>query len=86
MCNCGAENETFVCRCEEVTREEILAAIADGATTVAGVKKTDSGRYGPVPRQNLPPDHQSDAEPGRCPPCGGCPAAYLPASGENGSD
>jgi len=35
----GPENETYVCRCEEVTREEILAAIADGATTITGIKK-----------------------------------------------
>lgn len=38
------EAETFICRCEEVTREEILAAIADGATTVAGIKlRTHAG-------------------------------------------
>ena len=38
------ETETFVCRCQEVTREEILAAIADGATTVTGVKaRTHAG-------------------------------------------
>jgi NAD(P)H-nitrite reductase large subunit len=38
------ENEFFVCRCEEVTREEILAAIADGADTVKGVKiRTEAG-------------------------------------------
>jgi NAD(P)H-nitrite reductase large subunit len=29
----------FICRCEEVTREEIERAIGDGATTIAGVKK-----------------------------------------------
>lgn len=40
----SAQDETFVCRCEEVTREEILAAIADGATTVSGVKaRTHAG-------------------------------------------
>ncbi len=32
-------NEEYICRCEEVTRKEIEEAIADGATTVAGVKK-----------------------------------------------
>ncbi|MDR1933088.1 MAG: (2Fe-2S)-binding protein [Spirochaetales bacterium] len=38
------ENEIYICRCEEVTREEILAAIADGATTVKGVKiRTEAG-------------------------------------------
>jgi NAD(P)H-nitrite reductase large subunit len=40
----GQENEVFICRCEEVTNEEILAAIADGATTVKGVKiRTQAG-------------------------------------------
>jgi len=38
------DNEIIICRCEEVTREEILAAIADGATTVKGVKiRTEAG-------------------------------------------
>ena len=32
------ENEVIICRCEEVTRGEILAAIAGGATTLKGVK------------------------------------------------
>ncbi|MDR1625005.1 MAG: (2Fe-2S)-binding protein [Spirochaetia bacterium] len=40
----GAEEDIVICRCEEVTREEILAAIADGATTVKGVKiRTEAG-------------------------------------------
>jgi NAD(P)H-nitrite reductase large subunit len=39
-----AENEIIICRCEEVTQAEILAAIADGATTVKGVKiRTEAG-------------------------------------------
>ena len=29
----------FICRCEEVTREEIERAIEDGATTLSGIKK-----------------------------------------------
>jgi NAD(P)H-nitrite reductase large subunit len=33
------EEEICVCRCEEVSRDEILAAIQDGATTVTGIKK-----------------------------------------------
>jgi len=33
-------NETvYICRCAEVTREEVEQAIREGATTVAGVKK-----------------------------------------------
>ena len=40
----AAENEIIICRCEEVTQEQILAAIADGAVTVKGVKiRTDAG-------------------------------------------
>ena len=38
------ENDVIICRCEEVTRGEILAAIADGATTLKGVKiRSDAG-------------------------------------------
>jgi NAD(P)H-nitrite reductase large subunit len=33
------EETVYICRCEEVTREEIEGAIRDGATTLAGVKK-----------------------------------------------
>ena len=31
--------EVLICRCQEVTRAEILAAIADGAVTIDGVKR-----------------------------------------------
>lgn len=30
--------EEYICRCEEVTRAEIEKAIADGATTLTGIK------------------------------------------------
>lgn len=33
------EEEVLICRCQEVTEQEILDAIADGATTVDGVKR-----------------------------------------------
>lgn len=33
------DEDLIICRCEEVTKGEILQAIADGATTVDGVKK-----------------------------------------------
>ncbi len=33
------EEDVIICRCQEVTRAEILKAIADGATTIDGVKK-----------------------------------------------
>lgn len=32
-------DEILICRCQEVTRQEIIDAIADGATTVDGVKR-----------------------------------------------
>jgi NAD(P)H-nitrite reductase large subunit len=31
--------DVIVCRCEEVTLAQVLAAVGDGATSVAGVKK-----------------------------------------------
>lgn len=33
------DEELIVCRCQEVTKKEILDAIADGATTIDGVKR-----------------------------------------------
>ena len=33
------DNGSLICRCQEVTEAEIKAAIADGATTVDGVKR-----------------------------------------------
>ncbi len=33
------DEDLIICRCREVTRQEILDAIADGATTVDGVKR-----------------------------------------------
>jgi NAD(P)H-nitrite reductase large subunit len=38
------ENEVIICRCEEVTRQEILQAIEEGCETVTWVKrKTRAG-------------------------------------------
>jgi NAD(P)H-nitrite reductase large subunit len=34
-----AAETVIICRCEEVTREEVARAIREGAATVAGVKK-----------------------------------------------
>jgi NAD(P)H-nitrite reductase large subunit len=31
--------DVIICRCEEVTLAQVLAAVGDGATSVAGVKK-----------------------------------------------
>ena len=33
------QDKVFLCRCEEVTQEEIEEAIRDGATTLNGIKK-----------------------------------------------
>ena len=33
------EKELLICRCEEVTEEEIRQAVQDGADTIAGVKR-----------------------------------------------
>lgn len=35
----GPEEKVYICRCEEVTKEEIAEAIKDGATTLSGIKK-----------------------------------------------
>ena len=33
------EDEVIICRCQELTREDVIRAIQEGATTVNGVKK-----------------------------------------------
>ncbi|MDR1247722.1 MAG: (2Fe-2S)-binding protein [Treponema sp.] len=33
------DDAIIICRCEEITREEIVKAIQDGARTIDGVKK-----------------------------------------------
>lgn len=33
------DNDVIICRCQEVTRQEIVDAIRDGATTLDGVKR-----------------------------------------------
>jgi NAD(P)H-nitrite reductase large subunit len=42
VCECeanGGDEELIICRCEEVSREEILQAIREGARTVEEVKR-----------------------------------------------
>jgi NAD(P)H-nitrite reductase large subunit len=34
-----AQEKVYICRCEEVTREEIEKAIAEGARTLSGIKR-----------------------------------------------
>ncbi|MDI6870989.1 MAG: (2Fe-2S)-binding protein [Bacillota bacterium] len=36
--SCGNKGDTVICRCEEVTRQEILEALADGARDLRGVR------------------------------------------------
>lgn len=40
------DNNLIICRCREVTKQEILDAIADGATTVDGVKRRSTACMG----------------------------------------
>lgn len=42
----SAERPVIVCRCQEVTLEEIIEAIAEGAVTVTGVKKRTKAGMG----------------------------------------
>lgn len=36
----------YICRCEEITVEEVEQAIADGATTIDGIKKRTNAGMG----------------------------------------
>lgn len=38
--------EMIICRCEEVTRQEIIAAIRSGARSISAVKRRTSGGMG----------------------------------------
>jgi len=40
------DNNLIICRCREVTRQDVLDAIADGATTVSGVKRRSTAGMG----------------------------------------
>ena len=40
------DGQLIICRCREVTKQEILDAIADGATTVDGVKRRSTACMG----------------------------------------
>lgn len=41
-----AEDKVYICRCEEITKEDIEKAIREGATTVAGVKRRTNAGMG----------------------------------------
>ncbi len=43
------DEKIFVCRCEEVTLEEVRKYIQMGFTSFNELKKTFEGRYGSVP-------------------------------------
>lgn len=40
------DREVYICRCEEVTRTDVLRAIADGCHTVAAVKRATRAGMG----------------------------------------
>ena len=40
------DKDIIICRCQEVSRQEILDAIADGALTVDGVKRSTRAGMG----------------------------------------
>ena len=39
--------ETIICRCEDITREAILACISDGYKTIEGIKRVTRAGMGP---------------------------------------
>lgn len=41
-----SDNDLIICRCEEVTKGDILEAIADGMSTVSGVKRATRAGMG----------------------------------------
>ena len=41
------DSETMICRCEDVTREAILACIADGCETLDEIKRVTRAGMGP---------------------------------------
>lgn len=45
MCNKNAE--TIICRCEDISREKILACIADGYETLDEIKRYTRAGMGP---------------------------------------
>lgn len=42
----GVDEDTIICRCEEVTQSEIRGAIEDGARTLDGVKRRTRASMG----------------------------------------
>lgn len=48
--------DIIICRCREVTEEEIVQAVRDGASTVDGVRRRETpykGLYGALPRKDM---------------------------------
>lgn len=43
-----------ICRCQDVTEDEIVAAIRQGATTIDEIRRLVRSWYGLVPGPNLP--------------------------------
>lgn len=40
------DEKVYICRCEEITKEEIEKAIKDGAKTLAGIKRRTNAGMG----------------------------------------
>ncbi len=55
LCANLVTTDTIVCRCEEVTADAILQAIAQGATDVYGVKMRSQAGMGPCQGRNCSP-------------------------------
>jgi len=44
---CNRDSEIIMCRCEDITRERVLACIADGYTTLDEIKRVTRAGMGP---------------------------------------
>jgi len=47
MCVKNRDAENIICRCEDITREQILACIADGYRTLDEIKRVTRAGMGP---------------------------------------
>ena len=81
--NESKQDKVFLCRCEEVTQEEIEEAIRDGATTLTGIKKRTHAGMG-LCHKNVPTLDCTTA-PGKK-ISGSDSSTHLSTSGANGED
>ena len=45
-------DQTIICRCEDISREELLQAIADGCETIDEIKRATRAGMGPCQGRN----------------------------------